>query len=147
MADHTITISNNLRFYGPGVASYWGTLVWGTNVWATDRDTDFVIGKGIANGVTVTDTGTDFAIGKWLSETISTDTTIGKTLTRTIPDFGTINLTSAINFVSLKSGNWTYVLKGATDPDDRNFPTYSEISGSSPTYSEVSGTDPGWSET
>ena len=127
MADLTKTITNSLSVLAPTPANVWGTMVWGEDNWGESKDFELQIGKWLAEGLTLTDSQFLF-------------------LTTKITDSFTVS--SSIDLIALTdSSGYTYILKGASDPNDRNFPVYVESDGSTPTYIEDSGTDPGWSET
>lgn len=124
MADLTKTISNTLNVLTPTPASVWNSMEWGTDNWGESRDFSLEIGKWLAETVTFTDTQF-LGITHLISESFS--------------------VSSSINFIGLTDGSgYTYVEKGASDPDDRLFPEYTEQTGSTPSYTEDTGNDPGW---
>lgn len=125
MADLTQTITNSLNVLAPTPVSVWSTMEWGTDNWGESRDFSLEIGKWLAEGVTNTDTYF-LGITHLISESLS--------------------VSSSMNLVALQDGSgYTYYLKGATDPDDRLFPDYTEQTGSEPIYTEDTANDPGWS--
>lgn len=126
MADLTQTITNSLTVMAPTPASTWGSMVWGTDNWGESRDFEL-------------------EIGKWLAETITNTDTYFKGIAHKISEG--FSVSSAMNLVALQDGSgYTYILKGASDPDDRNFPTYTEDTADGVTYTAITGTDPSWSE-
>lgn len=125
MADLTQTITNTLTLIGLSPANEWGSFNWGEN-WGSDNDTNF-------------------EIGKWLSETTTFTDSIFKGSTTARSE--AIAFTSALNLVALRDANgYIYIEKGASDPDDRLFPSYTEQSGSEPTYTQQTGSSPSWSD-
>lgn len=126
MADLTKTITNTLTVLGPTPASEWGSMVWGQDNWGETKDFELEIGKWLAESVNLTD-AYNFGIAHKISEGFS--------------------VSSSIDLVALQDGSgYTYILKGASDPNDRYFPTYTEQTASDPSYTEDTANDPGWSD-
>lgn len=124
MADLTITISNGLQMTPE--ASLWNVMEWGNDNWTTTGDMSLEAGKWLSESVTFTDLITGFSISKFISNGLT--------------------LTSSINFGSLSQGIWDYVIKGATDLDDRNCPTWSEQADQSDGFIEESDPPTTWTE-
>jgi hypothetical protein len=125
MADLSITISNRINVASPSPTNKWGVMVWGTDNWGESKDLDFQIGKWLSETVTLSD-AYYFNPGKKISNTLS--------------------VASRINFVGLTdSDRYTYILNGVSDPDNRVFPTYTEVGDDSQSYTEVTRSSPTWS--
>jgi hypothetical protein len=132
MADHTITVSNNLNLLGPGLPTLWGnsgatTMTWGTDFW----------GAGSEDGIQ--------AVDKALAATLSLaaaysaldeDHTVSNTLT----------FSSDITVATLGNGDWLYTFPGGgTNGDTRISTTYANPSASSPTWTDPSSPSTVWS--
>jgi len=102
-------------------------MVWGVDYWGNTKDTAV-------------------DVGKWLSETITITDAIGLGIYRSFTN--TFSIGSSMNLVSLTDGaGYTYVLQGgATDPDNRLFPSYTSGSRSAPVYTDNSPNNPTWTQ-
>jgi len=126
MADHSITISENLVVLGGSPAELWGDAVLGTDLWGNTEDYELRIHKYIFETATLT-------------ESLSKDATIK--ISEVI--YHSINQ----NLEALRdSEGYCYINNGVCDPDDRNIPDYTEDGATDPGYTEDSATDPGWSD-
>ena len=125
MADLTKTISNTLSVIGQAPPSLWGEMVWGVDNWGTNNDSEFLIGKWLADSISIAN-AINLGIRTNRSESIS----IASLLT---------------SLVLTDADGYTYIFKGVTNLDDRNCPTYIEQTGTDPGYTPVTGSDPIWS--
>lgn len=128
MADFTKTLDETLRVFSPGPANKWGTAVFGTDSWGYNGDMDLLIFKVLQESVTNTDTITKQPIR--------------------VLSMGSVTLTGDPDLVALQDGSgYDYVLPGGvTDPDDRNFPVYTEDGSTDPGWTDRTEASDDWSE-
>ncbi len=127
MADFNQTISNSIRAHGPSVASLWGVMVWGVDCWGDSKDTRV-------------------DAGKWLFETMLVSSDVSKKAMRHFNN--SFSVSNILNLVSLTDGRgYTYVMQGgATDPDNRVFPSYTADSLDASVYTKDTISPTVWSE-
>lgn len=110
MADHSITISNQITMLGPAETSKWGVMVWGVNDWGTSRDLQTLVEKLISNSITPSQSIAGFDVVKAaIRDEIS----------------GTFEMTSE----NLKDGEgYSYVfVKPSTEAENRALTQWTEV--------------------
>lgn len=128
MTDFTKIVNETLTIFSPGPANKWGTAVFGTDNWGYNSDLDLLITKV-------------------LQESIASADTITKQPVRVL-SMGSVTLTGDPDLVALQDGSgYDYVLPGGvTDPDDRNFPSYTEDGATDPGWTDRTEESTDWSE-
>lgn len=126
MADYNITISNTMVVLGGSPASVYGTAEFGTDYWGASEDYEIEIHKFIGESLS-------------LSETLTKDATIK--INEAVSAAAGLDLVAKTD-----SDGYIYIEAGASDPDNRNFPSYTADGSTDPGYTSQTASDPSWSE-
>jgi hypothetical protein len=132
LANHSITISNSIRAFGPAPTTKWGsgtpyTMTWGTSKW----------GEGTQDLIV--------ACIKVISNDIASDTALINSVRKVIQT--TILLTEELSIERLTDGNgYSYIFPGnTTNAESRVESTYSTATAGSLTYSSQAAGTTTWS--
>ena len=146
MADHSITISNNVLFVGYNPTETWGALTWGTDNWRFSGDVVQDVTKPIDFGsVTLADEPIkDIEHLNDMGSTLLSDK-ITKALGHQITDQVLMAYEIVTAYLTDENG-YNYVFIGdVIDADDRKDATWSAVSSTSSTWTPVASASAIWS--
>lgn len=134
MANFTITITNQVRTFGPAPSSKWGTntpyaMTWGTTKW----------GEGTED--------LQVAYGKLLGESVTPSDALNLSVGFQRDFSNSLTFTGDLSFESLSDGSgWAYVfISNTTDGEARASNTYTAASRATTTYTSLTVSATTWS--
>lgn len=130
MADHTITITNQLNLFEP-IATLWGasgqtTMTWGTDSWGAQSE-DFIM-----------------AVEKLIGNTMTMSEAVVAAFDKVVAN--TLTFTDALTIEYLLDGIWYYIFPGGiTNAESRISTTWADPSAASTSYSTPASPSTTWS--
>lgn len=129
MADHAVSISNNFNFFGGGETARWGSFDWGDTNWGSgDQDIELSVGKLFGN-----DLGLSGVPIKNSEKSVGLTFVIGGDM--------------ASEMLSDGAGYKYVFVSETTEGEDRDFTSYTDVTGSTTSWSTAPGNTVTWSET